>query len=588
MTQTNFIEWAELTTKRDRGEEKLRCPKCDDQRSDKNDKSLRINHDKGVGFCHYCGAKTVRKDDSFKANLINKDYKIPEQDWQNYTLLSDNLVRWIAKERRIRQETLIELGVTEELQYQPSIGKEVNNIVFNYFEGGLVVNKKYRSGNKKFTQTKDGKPILYNINSAIGADELWIVEGEFDVLALHEVGVKSVVSLPNGANDNDDYWINSERYLKDVKRFVIATDNDEKGLAIRDRIAQRLGRYRCEYVDWQNKDANDDLVSGVLDVSVKNRKRFPVGGTFKVSDIYSSLMGLYENGFPKTLCPKKTCFGNLHKVFSTMRGHLLVTTGIPSHGKSTFIEWFVLNLIDEERMKASFFSPEHRPMELHISNFAQLAVGKPFFGANRMKPSDIERFKNWADEKIYFTSPEGSDAATWDWLLSTFKEQMYAYGVDIFVIDAFNKVLLPSGANKKDAIDDVLTKVTAFAQANSVLVVLVAHPTKMQKKQDGTYEKPTLYDVSGSADFRNQTHDGLGVYRYFETEMCEGYNEVINLKTKYKFQGDIGQHIDFEYDTQTGRFFAKGFAKFYDDLTLDAADQQTEMDIFDINPEDAF
>jgi hypothetical protein len=31
-------------------------------------------------------------------------------------------------------------------------------------------------------------------------------------------------------NDNDNYWINSEKYIKDIKKFFyIATDNDEKG-----------------------------------------------------------------------------------------------------------------------------------------------------------------------------------------------------------------------------------------------------------------------------------------------------------------------------------------------------------------------
>ena len=57
---------------------------------------------------------------------------------------------------------------------------------------------------------------------------------------------------------------------------------------------------------------------------------------------------------------------------------------------------------------------------------------------------------------------------------------MYSFGIDIFVIDAFNKVLLPKG-NKLEEINIVLTKLTHFAQSNNVIVFLVAHPTKMQK-----------------------------------------------------------------------------------------------------------
>ena len=56
-----------------------------------------------------------------------------------------------------------------------------------------------------------GKPIFLTINSVIGVDEVYIVEGEFDVLALHQVGIKNAISVPNGANDNDNYWINLEK-----------------------------------------------------------------------------------------------------------------------------------------------------------------------------------------------------------------------------------------------------------------------------------------------------------------------------------------------------------------------------------------
>ena len=80
-----------------------------------------------------------------------------------------------------------------------------------------------------------------------------------DVASLYEVGIKNVVSVPNGANDNDDFWINSEKYIKDIESFVIAVDNDEKGNELKNAIAHRLGRHRCTFIDFEGKDANDDL-----------------------------------------------------------------------------------------------------------------------------------------------------------------------------------------------------------------------------------------------------------------------------------------------------------------------------------------
>ena len=80
-----------------------------------------------------------------------KPFTLPAQDWRNYTALSDKLVKWCEETRKIRQSILIDMGVTEELVWMPALGKEVNAITFNYFEGEQVVNKKYRDARKNFT-----------------------------------------------------------------------------------------------------------------------------------------------------------------------------------------------------------------------------------------------------------------------------------------------------------------------------------------------------------------------------------------------------------------------------------------------------
>ena len=63
-----------------------------------------------------------------------------------------------------------------------------------------------------------------------------------------------------------------------------------------------------------------------------------------------------------------------------MLGQLVVATGMPSHGKSTFTDWKVLNLIKDYNFKASWFSPEHRqPMSLYHSSLAEKVIGKNFW-----------------------------------------------------------------------------------------------------------------------------------------------------------------------------------------------------------------
>lgn len=588
----NFIKWEELEFKKARGKEKLRCPSCDSQRSDKKDRSLLINHNDGYGKCFYCEALTFRDSEEIKKSS-EVEYKIPSQNWKNYTKLSDNLVKWLEDVRKIPQSTAIDLGWTEEKYYQPQIKKEVSNLVFNFFEGSTLVNKKYRSGGKKFTQSAGTKSIFYNINKAIGEEEVYIVEGEMDVASLHTIGIKNAISVPNGANDNDEYWIQSEPYLKNVKRFIIAVDKDDKGNELKEKIAQRLGRYRCEFIEWEGKDANEDLINGVLENSVVKKQRFPVSGTFTVTDLMPEIMNLYENGLPDTYFPKSDCFGGLKYIYSTMRGQVNVGTGIPSHGKSTFTDWYVLNMIKDYNMKASWFSPEHSPMGLYQSSLIEKTIGKNFWGKSqgkqvqRVSKDEIQQYHDWANEKIYLTDAVNGDFPTWDWLFEKFKEQMYSFGIDIFIIDAFNKVLLPSG-NRLEEIAKVLTKLTHFAQSNNVIVFLVAHPTKMKKDDKGIYPIPTLYDVSGSADFRNMTHNGYTIYRYFEDE--EGTvneTEFINMKTKFSFQGKMQESVKFKYCIENGRFYANDIEPVYNLIDGDNNKKEAVQLPF-MNPEDVF
>lgn len=569
--------WGLIETNKTSGTVKLKCPVCSPERKNKSDKSLYVNFNSGIAKCFHCEALFFKND--IENSIQKQNYTLPTQDWKNYTELSDKIVKYFES-RKINQYTLKNFDVTEELYFQPQLNRVANNAVFNYFEGNVLVNKKYRSGCKKFTQSKNAKSIFYNINSIIGQDECYIVEGEIDVLSLYEIGIKNVISVPNGANDNDNYWLNSEKYIKYIKKFYIATDNDDKGNEVSEKIAQRLGRYRCERIIFEGKDANDDLVSGVLEKTINNRIKYPVSGTFKVSDCYDDIIGLYENGLPDTIYPKHSCFGNLKEVFSVMRGHLITGTGIPSHGKSNFTEWYVMNIVRDYDMKASFFSPEHHPFSLHHTSFIEKATGRNFWkdtDCKRVNRYEIAKYQEWAEEKIYLTGTENGEFPTWDWLFEKFKEQLFSYGIDIFVIDAFNKVGFTGNSNRLQQINDVLTKLTMFAQMNNVIIFLIAHPTKMHKDTSGLYNSPTLYDVSGSSDFRNQTHDGFSIYRFFGDEVNEQKTVFENLKTKMKFQGEIGGQVEYNYHIPSGRYYAIG----HDVPTFSIWDIVPEINILD-------
>jgi twinkle protein len=98
-------------------------------------------------------------------------------------------------------------------------------------------------------------------------------------------------------------------------------------------------------------------------------------------------------------------------------------------------------------------------------------------------------------------------------------------------------------------ISEVLDKLTNFAQINDVLVVLMAHPTKLPKTKDGRIEAPTLYDISGSANFFNKADFGIVVHRRRE----ENYVEIHVQKVKFRHLGEPGM-CTFKYNINNGRY----------------------------------
>jgi twinkle protein len=568
-----MINWNDIDTKgKTSGTMKTVCPACSPTRKKKTDPCLSVNLDKGAAKCWHCEEVAWRD----PITREKKEYTQPPAEWQNHTNLSDKLVKWFWEHRGINQDTLKQLKITEEVAYFPAKQKNQNAVVFNYFEGAKLVNKKYRSADKQFTQIKGAKKVFYGINDIADADEVYIVEGEMDKVAMWQHGIKNCVSVPNGANDLNDIFENCEEYLRNVKLFYIAVDMDEQGQKLEGELVKRLGKHKCKRIQFDGKDANDDLKSGKLTQSIANAFHYPVEGTFTATQLTKEIDQLYNFGLDKPLRTKTKAFKELDNDFSILRGQLTVVTGIPTHGKSNLIEWYILNLIHANNLKVSFFSPEHLPMEVHHAQLAEKVIGRPFYGqtreSRRMNMIELNHYKQWSNERIYSTAPDAGQAPDWEWLLGRFEEQIFRFGLDIFVIDAWNKVKRHN-PDSLGEINDTLSRLTLFCQQHNVCIFLIAHPVKQRLKEDGTFEVPTLYSIKGTGDFYDQAHNGVTIYRDIDDNV-----EWHTQKIKMKHQGKKGTTY-FRFCFSNGRYYRMGSEPDYNPMiNLDGEQESVKFE----------
>jgi len=531
------------------GENKMVCPICSHNRKKKTDKCFSFNLNKNAGRCNHCGIVLVEFKD-FESKHQNVHFKRPKLiEVYEYT---ENCLKFF-KGRLINPRTLLELKVTESNEWMPKSNSIIPTIQFNYFRNGELINIKSRGKNKDFKLFKDAELIFYNLDACIDNDIVIIVEGEMDVLALYECGIKNVISVPNGCtekgNINMEYLDNCVDFFNEDTKFILALDNDKVGNRLKDELARRLGYENCSYVTFlDSKDANDCLIQYGIKKTIdciNNSKEFPIIGVFDANDIKEDIYNYYNNGLPSG---NGIGMAKMDMHLKFQEGYLTTITGIPGHGKSEFLDFLLCRLNISHGWKTALYSPENHPLELHFSKFAEKIIGKPFEGSKKLSPLDLSNMIDYHANNFYFINPEKD--YTLDSILLSIKQLVRKKGIKCFVIDAWNKLDHQYTVNETKYISEQLDKITRFCELNKVHCFLVAHPTKIRKDEKGNYEIPNLYSISGSANFYNKTANGITVYRNFETNLTEVYIQ----KVKFKHWGETGC-IHLSWNRENGRYY---------------------------------
>ena len=526
------------------------CPLCSHNRKSENKKQKCASYDweRGLGTCHNC-------DSTFQLHTYQRkgggDKEYIKPDFSTREPVSSKVIEWF-KQRGISKDTLEEINVSEGLEFMPQTGKVENTIKFNYMIGNELINIKYRDGHKHFKLYKGAEKVFYNINSIVGYDTCVIVEGEMDVLSYHEAGINNVISVPNGAtlnHNNLDYLDNCIDYFEDKEKIILAVDADEAGIALQTELIRRLGAEVCFLVNFIDcKDANEYLLKygkEELAGTISECRPVPLENVTTFKDIEHEVTDFVQNGFKKGY---QIGLSNFDEIFSTYTGQFITVTGIPSSGKSDFVDQMVVGYNNNYSWKTAFASPENAPTYLH----AHKLMRKVWQDMPRKSDIGTAKWKQVAEhvnDNFFFIDMERYTLET---VLRKGAELVKRKGIKCLVIDPFNKIrdidCKTEDVNRYTM--EYLTKIEMFAKKYDVLVFIVAHPTKMYKNSDGKIEEPNMYNIKGGGEWYDASYHGLLVHRDYDAKTVKA--KV--LKVKFQNLGENGAEAHFKWDPRSGCF----------------------------------
>jgi len=524
------------------------CPQCSHTRKKKDDPCLSVNVNEGVWNCHHCG---------WNGGLKQKIYKLPEVK-EIKSKYSDSMIKYF-RTRGISEETLKFMKVNEGIEWMPGLNKDVNTIQFNYYRNDKLVNIKYRGEKKSFKLYKEAELLLYNIDGIKDEIDCIITEGEIDCLSFIECGITNVVSVPNGANNNLGY-INQE-FFETKRKIILAVDNDEAGIKLRDALISRFGTDKCWIVSYPDgcKDANDVLHKygpDKLREITYSARCLPLNDVIYLDDVYNKLLEDYDNGLNRG---GTTYFKMIDTHFTWLKGEVTVFHGMPNHGKSKIVKQLCLIKSIQEGTKWAIFSPEEYPPTHFYSDLAHTWLGKNIdkkFEKIRASKEEYQEALEFIKKHFFFVYPE-QKSATPEFINNKFEQLIYREGIEGGIIDPFNQLdnnFLSAGRDDL-YLSDFLSKEKKFALKHQIYKIIVAHPKGLQKNKEGKYECPTQYDLHGGSMWGNKLDNIIAFHRpniYDEYLSTQGELHIQKIK-KQSLVGVPGM-VSLNFDRPSNRF----------------------------------
>jgi twinkle protein len=273
-----------------------------------------------------------------------------------------------------------------------------------------------------------------------------------------------------------------------------------------------------------------------------------IEGLYTVQDIRSSIVDLYSGN---TSQPFDVGFEALDELYKVARGTLHIWTGVPNHGKSSFLADILIQMAKIHGWKFCVFSPEHS-LANSVKRLCEKFMQKPFdYGvSDRITKEELGQSLKFINEHFYFIEME-NESPDIKWILNVARQAKDLYNIDGLVIDPYNEInsARKNNLREDEHISNLLSDIKRFNRETECVTWLVAHPTKLPRESDGTY-RVDGYSISGTAHFSNKADLIVVIQRIFEPEKTLFQVRKVRESQLY---GNIGE-AEFKWNGRTRSF----------------------------------
>lgn len=631
-----------INTKGRTGRIYIPCPKCSATRKKKNIPCLTVNIEPENNWynCHHCTFHG-NLDQYSKYEKVRTKARMPSE----IGIYSQPVIDMLLGPKGISQKTAKRRMIYE---IAPFSEEKYGQVAFPYFYQGNLVNVKFRrleydktitlkNGDERYLtknwqlKKEDGAKVCYwglNLLNWEESLDLIITEGETDALTWDECEFQNVLSVPNGAiNENvenieekldfaKDPYIIQHVYAK-AKRVFLALDDDGPGKRMMHELAKIIGMTKCFIVSYKGRKDINEVYYGDVSKDYKrlgkegvaacfaDARPYPVGGIITFDMIESQMDALMSQGYQRGYTLGGEHSDRIDKLISIKAPYLAVITGIPSMGKTSWWRWYMAQQSIKNGLKWGLFVPDSRPEEREIAKICEVMAGAKWEKDKPWSMSDAQRkrAKDFVREFFYLIKPDRHNhelisriqsnrageqgVKTLDSLfyyLETLKKQYNIFG---YLFDAWNKVehQKPNGMTDEQFVSKQLDRVLSFNEEMELFGGIIAHPTKQEKiKGSKNYEPPDLYNVKGSSAWYEKADIGVSIHRtkyrkvqvgtegkravYKEIRDHSFPTEVIINKIKQQEIGEEGE-ISMFMDWKKAETFVYERPDYYEDLKGD-------------------